>query len=292
MSETQQRTQQVPDDKSQEFHLFCEFLRKSDCVPPRGAERKPYTDDLKIINVPVDITASYSLGKCWFNCLEQVIKHGGEVIYGWALWSIEGEGSCYVAQHHAVWRNEDNELIDVTPNKIRVDSILFMPDGRALFDICRLFAPKNLEWEDSKSYRWVGNSFRPKQFGYRWLTPSPGEAVDIARIQQEALELKDNGGKVVTHHSKVISDLQERMFLPIEITIKNSSEEDNLYSFTIVEDERWQDLERLKITLDDYLNNVKRSESKIEVYIITVYQCLTLFLHTTDGEKRLNFTIQ
>ncbi|UUW74188.1 hypothetical protein [Pseudomonas oryzihabitans] len=291
MSETQQRTQQVPDVKSQEFRLFCEFLRKSDCVPPRGVERKNYIFDLEVINVPVDISGGYSLGKCWYNCLDQVIKHGGEVIYGWALWSIKG--GCYVAQHHAVWRNEDNELFDVTPNEIRADTILFMPDGRALFDVCRLFAPKNLEWDDSKSYRWVGNSVRPEKFGYRCLSASPNEAVDIARIQQKALGLKDSGGKVVKHNSnKVDFDSEHRMFFLIEITIKDSSEEDSLHSFTILEDERWQDLEDVNIKLDDYLKDVKRSKNKIEVYILALEKCLILVLHTTGGKKILNFTIQ
>src|SRR5690606_6874763 len=56
---------------------------------------------------------------------------GGTIHYGWAVW----EHSHFIeAEHHAVWEDSEGNLLDVTPQKIQIDTILFIPDNENVFD--------------------------------------------------------------------------------------------------------------------------------------------------------------
>lgn len=51
--------------------------------------------------------------RCYWNVQEKVRSHGGEALYCWRPVWVKG---AYIwAQHHAVWRRPDDQLIDLTP---------------------------------------------------------------------------------------------------------------------------------------------------------------------------------
>jgi hypothetical protein len=74
--------------------------------------------------------------ECFFNVPEYVKRHGGEVQYGWTVWQcanlfIEGE-------FHSVWKSPNGELVDPTPKTDGENRILFIPDGRHVWNEVRV----------------------------------------------------------------------------------------------------------------------------------------------------------
>ena len=64
-------------------------------------------------------------GFCFMNCAKRVEDLGGRIIQGWLIW----EGSLILeAEHHSVWCNDQNRLVDVTPTFDGEKKILFLPD--------------------------------------------------------------------------------------------------------------------------------------------------------------------
>lgn len=72
----------------------------------------------------------FLLGYCWYNAYAQATT-GGSVVYGWLLWD---DGLGILAQHHAVWRKPDGELIDVTPNSEDATYTVFAEAAKNPFD--------------------------------------------------------------------------------------------------------------------------------------------------------------
>lgn len=71
-------------------------------------------------------------GECIHNVYKKVSKDGGSVVYGWRFceysYMIEGE-------FHAVWRNPEGLLVDITPDETDShDQILFAIDSAKTFD--------------------------------------------------------------------------------------------------------------------------------------------------------------
>jgi len=64
--------------------------------------------------------------ECFEIVASHVERHGGEAVYGWAIWEVRG---VYVeAEYHCVWKTPDGELRCLTPFPLAFDSILFLPD--------------------------------------------------------------------------------------------------------------------------------------------------------------------
>jgi hypothetical protein len=76
--------------------------------------------------VPVYAEDYATLLNCFPNVDEKVRRAGGKPHYGW---SIHKTRLLYEAERHAVWENEDGDLIDVTPYESSVDEILFVSDN-------------------------------------------------------------------------------------------------------------------------------------------------------------------
>lgn len=71
-------------------------------------------------------------GECFYNVQEMVKHNGGEIIYGWTVWSWP---NVYMeAEHHAVWRNPGGQLLDVTPKVHSEKIVLFLPDPLRSYD--------------------------------------------------------------------------------------------------------------------------------------------------------------
>lgn len=69
--------------------------------------------------------------ECYFNVKRHVEIHGGEIVYGWAIWYWEGV--FIEAEHHAVWSSK-GELLDITPPLEKENEILFLTDDSKIFD--------------------------------------------------------------------------------------------------------------------------------------------------------------
>lgn len=152
----------VPALDDPQLKTFVAFLRfKAPVVPPKGVDRNDYQEDLHLHQVPVAPQPGYQELHCWYNCLDLQAKHGGEAIFGWALWNTEGQ---YIAQHHAVWLQPNGQFIDPTPNQSRTESILFMPDGRASFDLKGLRSPASLKWWANDDYCWAAGDLEKEHY--------------------------------------------------------------------------------------------------------------------------------
>lgn len=76
--------------------------------------------------VPVCAEAYATLLNCFPNVDEKVKRDGGQPHYGWLIHKTK---LLYEAERHAVWEDEDEELVDVTPYEPGVDEILFVSDN-------------------------------------------------------------------------------------------------------------------------------------------------------------------
>ena len=69
---------------------------------------------------------------CFGNVRRALEQHGGEIIFGWTIWEWP---SVYIeAEHHAVWRNPDGELADITPAQDGNQTRVFVVDLEATYD--------------------------------------------------------------------------------------------------------------------------------------------------------------
>lgn len=69
---------------------------------------------------------------CFDNVAQKVREKGGSIGYGWAIWHMPG--LYFEAEHHAVWRNKLDNLIDVSPQMGGRRRLLFLSDESAIYD--------------------------------------------------------------------------------------------------------------------------------------------------------------
>lgn len=87
---------------------------------------------LKNTNIPVIVpirAESYSINNnCFYNVLDKVKIDNGLIVYGWKL-----HKSTFLeeAQRHAVWKSPNGELVDVTPDEVYKDRILFLEEDKS-----------------------------------------------------------------------------------------------------------------------------------------------------------------
>ncbi|MBI3200091.1 MAG: zinc chelation protein SecC [Myxococcales bacterium] len=62
----------------------------------------------------------------------QVQLHGGEVCCGWRIW--ERPSVLIEAEFHAVWQKPNGDLLDLTPNQLGAERILFLPDATRQYE--------------------------------------------------------------------------------------------------------------------------------------------------------------
>jgi hypothetical protein len=105
----------VPKALSPQLKTFCRTISDSDPVFIRS----------------VPFQGSSSLF-CFDNVAVKVRRNGGSIAYGWAIWNLQS--FYFEAEHHAVWRNNLGNLIDVTPQMGKRRRMLFLPDDAAIYD--------------------------------------------------------------------------------------------------------------------------------------------------------------
>lgn len=173
----------VPDPQNAGFTQFCDFIRRSAVRPAAGLSASTHQHHLEVLEVPVIPQAGAMLGSCWFNCFEHMLANGGDVLFGWALWH---QDRTYFGQHHAIWRGEQGQLLDPTPNVVGGEHILFMPDNRAPFDIEKLRSPFSVSWRSDCQWSWVAaDGTQVDEFYIAAMEPTPAQQTRIDRIRQQ-----------------------------------------------------------------------------------------------------------
>lgn len=72
------------------------------------------------------------LSECFDNTERQVFQLGGSVQYGWTIW--ETPGVLLDAEFHAIWRDQNGTLVDITPKDDGETRILFLPDNTRVWE--------------------------------------------------------------------------------------------------------------------------------------------------------------
>lgn len=109
-----------------------EFL----CVP-RSIDRtirgfcEEFCTGMKPLYVPVRVEPDAHLLECYDNVHSVIRRAGGEIVYGWVIWTIPQ--LLIEAEHHGFWRSPGGNLIDPTPHDPETDRILFLPDTSTPF---------------------------------------------------------------------------------------------------------------------------------------------------------------
>ena len=65
--------------------------------------------------------------ECYENVEKMISNNGGEIQYGWQIWETL-PGVMAEAEFHAVWKNPDGQLKDISFKKNKVSKILFVED--------------------------------------------------------------------------------------------------------------------------------------------------------------------
>ena len=77
--------------------------------------------------VPIILEKYSHKSNCFNNVLKKVKENGGKIHYGWILHENE---FFYEAERHAVWENNNEDLIDLTPQNGLINEILFVSDNK------------------------------------------------------------------------------------------------------------------------------------------------------------------
>lgn len=81
--------------------------------------------EFEIVPVVVEL---YSRNKqCYSNVGEKVKRDGGKIHYGWSVHF--NKGVIIEAERHAVWENENEDLICITPNPSDYNEVVFISDN-------------------------------------------------------------------------------------------------------------------------------------------------------------------
>lgn len=106
----------------------------------QGAESTPdkITEDIlklcrqinnnRPIYVQVVPEVGAEINECFVNVEKIVKQKGGAIVNGWALWKMAN--ILVEAEAHSVWKNEDGDLVDITPHLQHERQILFLPDDK------------------------------------------------------------------------------------------------------------------------------------------------------------------
>jgi hypothetical protein len=177
------------------------FLDRFDLEPVRPAKGMTsvvYAEQGQTIEVPVLDASPYAPAQCWFNCLEYAIAHGGSIVFGWGLWTIDEDE--VVAQHHAVWRSPGGTYLDVTPSGVK--NTTFLIDGRSPYDYVGLRTPFGFRTIGARQL-WTGSEGQASKV----FVIGRGEVPDVERqrlqrivVQAVAAGLLAGAPGVATSH--------------------------------------------------------------------------------------------
>ena len=85
--------------------------------------------DFDVEKVPVKVEPSIK-DSCYYNVQRKIAKDGGKIHYGWAIWQLP---YMVEAEHHAVWEDDAENLLDISPRDFAINEILFVSDNSKIF---------------------------------------------------------------------------------------------------------------------------------------------------------------
>lgn len=81
--------------------------------------------------VPCRVDSKASVNECFPLVEAKVREKGGKQVIGWQLW----QGPLLLeAEFHAVWKNPNGEVVDITPKQLPFKEILFVEDPNKLYE--------------------------------------------------------------------------------------------------------------------------------------------------------------
>jgi hypothetical protein len=84
------------------------------------------TSEYEPEQVPVILETYAKRNNCYLNVDEKVKRDGGKAHYGWTIYQTD---ILCEAERHAVWENDEGDLIDITPRDIDLQQIMFVSDN-------------------------------------------------------------------------------------------------------------------------------------------------------------------
>ena len=90
----------------------------------------------KLLVVPVKAAPDALLNECFPNVKSMIEHHGGEMVSGWTIW--QWANILIEAEAHAIWKNPNGELIDITPHDDGETNIFFLPDDNVTYEGMRI----------------------------------------------------------------------------------------------------------------------------------------------------------
>jgi hypothetical protein len=69
---------------------------------------------------------------CHVNAREKVRHDGGTVQHGWIIWEVPDW--TVQLEFHSLWKNEEGNLVEVTPPVHRGNTVLFLPDPVSVYE--------------------------------------------------------------------------------------------------------------------------------------------------------------
>lgn len=130
---------------------------------------------------------------CCENVRDMVLEHGGEIIYGWAVWQ---HGEFFVeAEHHSVWQKPSGQLACVTPQTPHEKVLTFIPDPSAIYDF------------DSRLFR--------KNIRVALINDSRLE--EAFRLLDQQIDLRNAGRRLNPNNSGFATEEDQRTFIALEM---------------------------------------------------------------------------
>ncbi len=122
---------------------------------------------------------------------KQVQDHGGSICYGWQIW--EWPNIMIEAEFHAVWKDSDGGLHELTPKPLLIKNILFLPDpvrvyqGKQVNNVRRAIscadAVKDFINASDAEFEFMNRGKRANQHGELRITQK--ELIELEQIRQQ-----------------------------------------------------------------------------------------------------------
>jgi hypothetical protein len=78
--------------------------------------------------IPVQLEIFSKERQCYSNVKEKIKRDGGKIHYGWSVHFTED--IIVEAERHAVWENDDEDLICITPHPDNFKEVIFLSDNK------------------------------------------------------------------------------------------------------------------------------------------------------------------
>jgi len=101
-------------------------------VPRLDNTISDFCEEITQASKPISVPVIPILGSEPLECIKNVnlaiTRNGGEMILGWRLWRLRNV--MVEAEFHTIWKNSQNELIDVSENELNSANIIFLSDPK------------------------------------------------------------------------------------------------------------------------------------------------------------------